>query len=144
MPHEIDRAIIGVVYDESVSEPVTREEILEFAAAAGETNPLYAGAEPIAPPTFCIRFRGDIFFHPNIPRPLLMTGFDAGKDITFGVPVRPGDVIHSTSAVHDIYEKTGRSGTMVFLVSRQKQENQRGEMVAVIDSRFVCRTESAK
>ncbi|MGH7859191.1 MAG: FAS1-like dehydratase domain-containing protein, partial [Candidatus Binatia bacterium] len=132
-------SIIGSVYDESVSEPITRAEIQEFAAAIGERNPSYTAEDAVAPPTFCVRFRGELFFHPKIPRPLLMTGFDAGKDITFGVPVRADDVIRSTSVVHEIYEKTGRTGTMVFIVSRQKQVNQRGEMVAVIDSRFVCR-----
>ncbi|MGH7820093.1 MAG: FAS1-like dehydratase domain-containing protein [Candidatus Binatia bacterium] len=137
----IGRSIIGSVYDESESPPVTREEIREFAAAMGETNPLHAGEAPIAPPTFCVRFRGELFFHPKVPRALLLTGFDAGKDITFGAPIRPGDVVRSTSVVHDIYEKTGRTGTMVFIVSRQRQVNQRGDMVAVIDSRFVCRPE---
>jgi hypothetical protein len=140
---EIDRSILGSVFDESSSEPVTVEEIREFVTSIGETNPLYTGESPIAPPTFCVRFRGDLFFHPSLPRPLLMTGFDAGKDITFGAPIRPGDVIHSTSTVHDIYEKTGRTGTMVFIVSRQTQINQRGEIVATIDSRFVCRPEAS-
>jgi acyl dehydratase len=136
----VDRSIIGQEFDKSVSEPVTREQIHEFAAAIGETDPLHTGDDPVAPPTFCVRFRGDLFFHPGIPRELLMTGFDAGKDIAFGVPIRPGDVVHGSSVVHDMYEKTGRSGTMLFIVFRQTQTNGRGETVAVIDSRFVFRS----
>ena len=139
----IDRAILGSEYDSSVSEPVTAEEIREFAEAIGETDARYFGERPVAPPTFCIKFRGELFFHPGIPRSLLVTGFDAGKDVTFGEPIRPGDVIRTTSVVHDVYDKTGRSGTMTFIVSRQTLTNQRGERVAVIDSRFVCRPDRA-
>lgn len=144
MAHGIDPSIIGTEYDASVSRPVTREEIVEFAGSIGETNPIHFGEDPVAPPTFCVRFRGELFFHPKLPRELLMTGFDAGKDITFGAPIRVGDVIHSTSVLHEIYEKTGRTGTMLFIVSRQNQVNQRSEMVAVIDSRFVMRPEGRK
>lgn len=139
MAFEIDRSIVGEEFDDSVSEPVTREEIAEFARAIGETDARYFCEEPVAPPTFCVRFRGNRFFHPKLPAELLMTGFDAGKDVVFGAPIRPGDVIRSTTTLHEIYEKTGRSGTMLFTVGRQTQVNQRGEMVARIDSRFVMR-----
>lgn len=140
----IDRSIIGSEYDTSVSEPVTAAEIREFAEAAGESDARYFGERPVAPPTFCIKFRGELFFHPAIPRELLMTGFDAGKDVTFGEPIHPGDVIRTTSVVHDVYDKTGRTGTMTFVVSRQTLTNQRGEAVAVIDSRFVFRADRVK
>lgn len=139
MGDDVDRSILGEEFDSSVSSPVTREEIVAFARALGETDPRYFAPEPVAPPTFCVRFRGSQFFHPKIPRSWLVTGFDAGKDIAFGVPVRVGDVITTKSVLHDLYEKTGRSGTMLFLLGRQTLMNQRGETVAVIDSRFVVR-----
>jgi hypothetical protein len=41
--------------------------------------------------------------------------------------------------VHDVYEKTGRSGTMVFIVFRTAVTNQRGEMVAVVDQKMMFR-----
>jgi hypothetical protein len=41
--------------------------------------------------------------------------------------------------VHDVYEKTGRSGTMVFIVFRTTLTNQRGEMVAVVDQKMMSR-----
>jgi hypothetical protein len=41
--------------------------------------------------------------------------------------------------VHDIYEKTGRSGTMVFIVFRTTVSNQRGETVSVVDQRMMFR-----
>ena len=67
------------------------------------------------------------------------SGFDAGKDIELGVPVRPGDAITVSSTAHDLYEKTGRSGSMYFVVIRFTMTNQRGETVAVVDNRFMHR-----
>lgn len=144
LPLGIDAALIGVEFDSSTSEPVTVEEIRGYAASLGETHPAYFAPEPIAPPTFCVKFRGKRFLHPALPRHAFVRGLDAGKDIQFGEPIRAGDVIHTSNVLHEIYEKTGRSGSMVFVVSRQTMTNQRGERVAVIDSRFMLRTEGAK
>ncbi|MGH7899770.1 MAG: FAS1-like dehydratase domain-containing protein [Candidatus Binatia bacterium] len=139
LPLGLDRALLGSEFDSSISEPVSAEQIREFAEAAGETNPAYRGEIPIATPMFCIKFRGNRFFHPSIPHEALLRGFDAGKDMEFGAPIRAGDVIHMKNVLHEVYEKTGRSGSMVFLVSRQTMTNQNGELVARIDSRFVLR-----
>jgi N-terminal half of MaoC dehydratase len=139
LPLGIDPALIGNEFDSSTSAPVTGEEIREYAASLGETHAAYFGPDPVAPPTFCVRFRGNRFTHPGIPHQAFRRGFDAGKDIQFGAPIRAGDVIHTSNILHDIYEKTGRTGSMVFVVSRQTMTNQRGEMVARIDSRFMLR-----
>ncbi len=131
-----DRSIIGSEFDHTVLEPITAEEILEYIAVTGETEPPASPADLIAPPTFVVRMRGQRF----MPRSLAaVRGMDAGKDIEFGVPIRPGDVLRSVSTVHDIYEKTGRSGTMTFVVLRTAVTNQRGEQVAVIDQRMMVR-----
>ena len=114
----------------------------------GETNPLYtdpaaAARGPhgglIAPPTFAVSLRGKHFMPREMPRNLGRNGFDAGKDIEIGAPIRPGDVLTASSTVHDIYEKTGRSGTMVFIVFRTTVTNQRGETVAVVDQKMMFR-----
>ena len=145
----IDRSIIGREFDHTVFAPVTKEQILAYAAACEETNPLYtdeaaAARGPygglIAPPTFPVRLRGRHFMPKNLPKGLAsLTGFDAGKDIEFGVPVRPGDILTTSSTVHDIYEKTGRSGRMTFIVFRTTVTNQRNEMVAVVDQQMMFR-----
>jgi len=41
--------------------------------------------------------------------------------------------------VHDIYEKTGRTGSMNFIVLRTVVTNQRGESVATIDQKMMFR-----
>jgi hypothetical protein len=139
LPWGLDPALIGAEFDASTSAPVTADEIREYAESLGEKREGYFAADPIAPPTFCVRFRGNRFFHPDIPPEAFLRGFDAGKDIQFGAPIRPGDIIHTSNVLHEIYEKTGRTGSMVFVVSRQTMTNQRGEMVARIDSRFMLR-----
>jgi 3-methylfumaryl-CoA hydratase len=63
--------------------------------------------------------------------------FDAGKDIDFGVPIRVGDVLTAVSTVHDLYEKTGRSGSMAFVVLRTVVTNQRDERVVTIDQKMM-------
>ena len=140
MPIEFDPSIIGSEFDRTVLDPVTREEILEYVAASGEPSPTSAGTpgELIAPPTFVVRLRGRRFMPANMPN-LGRAGFDAGKDIEFGTPIRVGDVLTSVSTVHDIFEKTGRSGSMAFIVFRTVVTNQRGEQVAVIDQKMMFR-----
>ena len=53
--------------------------------------------------------------------------------------MRVGDVLTAVSTVHDIYEKTGRSGSMYFIVLRTVVTNQRHEQVAIIDQKMMFR-----
>ena len=78
-------------------------------------------------------------FSQHVPR-FGKQGFDAGKDVEFVAPIRPGDEITLSSSVKEIYDKTGRSGTMVFVVVRSTLRNQKGEVVAHVDHRFMSRT----
>ena len=120
MALEFDRSIIGREYDHTVHPPITAEWIREYAAVVGETNERYTTArddELVAPPTFVVSLRGHNFMPKNLPD-FGRSGFDAGKDIEFGAPVRVGDVLTTSSTIHDIYEKTGRTGSMVFVVFR--------------------------
>jgi acyl dehydratase len=141
MPVEVDKSILGSEFDHSVFPPVTAKQIREYALAAGETNPRYTSASDgdlIAPPTFVVSLRGKHFMPKQI-HSFGRSGFDAGKDIEFGVPVRPGDALTASSTVHDIYEKTGRSGKMNFIILRTTITNQRGESVATIDQKMMFR-----
>ncbi len=134
MALDFDRSIIGSEFDRTVFAPITKEAIQEYAAASGEPG----ANEVTAPPTFVVRLRGHRWMPENMPN-LGRVGFDAGKDIEFGVPVRVGDVLTAVSTVHDIYEKTGRSGSMVFVVLRTVVTNQREDEVAVIDQKMMFR-----
>jgi acyl dehydratase len=147
MALEFDRSIIGQVFDETSFPPVTKEEILEFATALGEKNPLYtdeakAAKGPygglVAPPTLVTKLRAKKFTPEHLPK-FGKVGFDGGRDLEIHAPIRPGDVLTMVSTIHDIYEKTGRTGSMYFIVIRNEVTNQKGEKVAVIDHRIMQR-----
>jgi hypothetical protein len=142
---DFDRTILGEEFDRAEHDPVTADELVAYARALGETRPCYVepGDALVGHPTYCIRFRGRKFFPDNLPERLrTRMSFDAGKDIDFGVPIRPGDRITIVSTLHELYEKTGRSGTMVFVVVRFTLTNQRGERVATVDNRMMYRGET--
>ena len=63
-------------------------------------------------------------------------GFDAGRDVETFIPVRPGDRLKMVT-IHDIYEKTGRSDSMYFIVVRNEISNQTGARVATVDHRIM-------
>ena len=52
-------------------------------------------------------------------------------------PVRPGDTLTARASIHDVYDKTGRSGTMVFVIHRMDFTNQEGVAVATVDSKMI-------
>jgi acyl dehydratase len=134
---DLDRSVVGTEFDRTVLAAVTEEEIREYASFTGEP---VDGDDTgvVAPPSFVLRMRGKRFMPRNLPD-LGRSGFDAGKDMEMGVAVRPGDVLTTVSTVHDLYEKTGRSGRMTFLVLRSVIKNQKEEEVAVIDQRMMFR-----
>ena len=142
MPLAFDPAIIGREFDRTLEGPVTADELVAFARALGETCPEYTEPGPglVGHPTYCVRFRGGRFYPEELLKLIdVRSGFDAGKDIQLGAPVRPGDTIEVRSTVHEVYEKTGRTGSMVFVVIRYTLSNQRGEMLAIVDNRFMHR-----
>lgn len=149
MAVQYDSGLIGRVFEQTDPVPVSAADIRAFCECIGETNPLFtdeAAAREgpygglVAPPSFAVTFRNGRHFFNSIPR-FGRRGFDAGKDVEFVRPIRPGDSIALTSHVKEIYEKTGRSGTMIFVVVRSTLRNQNDEVVAHIDHRFMNRGE---
>jgi acyl dehydratase len=144
---DFDPAIINKVFENTDPVEVKPAMITRFCEAIGETNPLFTDEEAakkgpnggiVAPPSFAVTFRNGRHFFEHIPR-YGRRGFDAGKDVEFVQPIRPGDRISLSSHVKEIYEKTGRTGTMVFVVIRSTLANHKGETVAHIDHRFMNR-----
>lgn len=126
---------------------VTADKIAIFCAAVGEDNPLYTNPEIaksgpygaiVAPPAFVASFHyaDDVF--EQIPA-FSRGGLMAGIDIELIEPIRVGDSVRVSSEVKEIYEKTGRSGTMIFAVVRSTLTNQKGEVVARVDHRMMNR-----
>ncbi|MBV9335329.1 MAG: MaoC family dehydratase N-terminal domain-containing protein [Solirubrobacterales bacterium] len=120
-----------------VTYAVGREKIREYAAAVGETNPLYfdveaAGAagyaDVVAPPMFVVVYAGGAIapalFDPDV-------GIDfanmlhAGQEFAWGPVVVAGDEVTTTTAVKDISERSG----LRFYEFETDSHNQRGETV---------------
>ena len=141
-----DRSLLGVEHEVG-SFPVTSEMIVSFARSTGESSPLYLDEEAaqnsryggiIAPPTFCNMFVSGIS-RPDIKLEFGDMGLFAGQAIECLAPVRPGDTLHVTTELKEVYPKTGRSGMMVFAVWQTRFTNQDGETVALVDESFVRR-----
>ena len=137
---ELKDRFVGHQFDEKDFE-IQSEDLVEFAASCGETHPRFV--DPSHPdfqavPNFTTRFHG----HRQLPEGFPMEtrrSFDAGKAVEMKGPIRPGDTITARSQIHDIYEKSGRSGGMLFCVHRMEFYNQREELVSIVDWKLVQR-----
>lgn len=147
MSPENDSKMVGRRFSGDQPYLVTADKIADFCAAVGEDNPLYvdpiaAKAGPyggiVAPPAFAASFRYADNVFDQLPA-FRGGGLMAGIDIEFGAPIRIGDAIRVSSEVKEVYEKTGRTGTMRFVVVRSTLINQNGEMVAHVDHRMMRR-----
>ena len=130
---------IGVEFDEAKFE-VSEQEMLDFAHACGEAEPKFIDpSDPDfqAPPTFTAKLMSRGRLMPDLFPRIGGGGFDAGKKVEVRAPLRPGDTLVGRSRIADIYEKTGRSGSMIFIVHQMEFRNQRDELVSIVDWRMV-------
>ncbi len=66
---------------------------------------------------------------PKRPDGKPFTGLNGGQTDTYGVPMRPGDVITSRSRLVDWNERTGRFGLTLYTTTEIEWRNQHGEPV---------------
>jgi acyl dehydratase len=115
---------------------VTAEELVEFATTVGERDGRFvdpANAEFQAVPNFTTKYHGRRMWPDEFPRlSSTSAGFDGGKAVEVHAPIRSGDRLVAKSHIHDIFEKTGRSGSMIFIIHRMEFSNQRDELVSVV------------
>jgi acyl dehydratase len=135
---EVRRQWVGVPFERG-EHPVEGDDLAVWARACGESDQRFV--DPGHPdfqahPTYTARFSARPFLPADFPQ-FGDGGIDGGKRVDVTAPVRPGDILSSTTTIAEIYEKTGRSGTMVFVVHRMEFTNQRGEPVATVDSRMI-------
>jgi acyl dehydratase len=138
-----DPCVVGKEFARS-EEQVTREMLIDFAELIGVTNPIYVDAQAaraqgyrdiIALPAF-VTLRGA---QPLTPPEMQFTGggINAGYECTFYDVIYPGDTLTFSTCLADIYEKTGRSGTMRFVVRQTTVTNQHGKTVAMVRNPFI-------
>lgn len=145
-PDMIERK--GVWGDERVSPPIAHSDIRKWAIAVywPETPPRifwdeeYAASTRwggiIAPPDF------NPFAWPIVepkakpavaaadkPKGRKLRGMNGGQVETYGVPMRPGDVITARNRLRDWEERDTRLGQTLFTYSETEWHNQDGELV---------------
>jgi len=130
---------VGKVFQE-IDIVVDGQRMLDWAVSAGETDPRFI--DPDHPD-----FKASTAFptHVNAARmlpdefPMFGNGrgIDGGKSIEWHRPMRAGDRLHATVQIGDVYDKTGRSGTMVFIVNRMTFTDDQGRLVAAVDWRMI-------
>ena len=125
---------------------IGRSSLRQYALAIGDFNPLYSDREfaqanglrdVMAPPTLiCDTWqyvdsdmdeRGDLLGRGPIRE---LEGLRAGNEYEFFQTIHPDDVITAHWAVKDVYEKTGRTGSLVFQVIETTFYNQSDELLA--------------
>ena len=143
---EFDQVLIGREFEAESPVEVTAEMIANFCYAIGEmsledTSSDGAGHDPnqsrIAPPSFAGVFRLAELTFEKLPQGSRRLA--AGMEVDFIAPIRAGDRITMASRIKEVYEKTGRTGAMVFMVIGSTLRNQDGDVVALIDHRFMHR-----
>ncbi|MBL4865026.1 MAG: MaoC family dehydratase N-terminal domain-containing protein [Pseudomonadales bacterium] len=115
------------------------EKAVTFARLCGETESRFLDVNDPnfqAPDTYVASLKGR-----GIPKgfPKLGIGMDAGQAVEILSPIKPGTPITGKTHLHDIYTKTGRSGRMIFLVTRIEFYDGQGTHLANADSRIVIR-----
>ncbi|HYE92430.1 MAG TPA: MaoC family dehydratase N-terminal domain-containing protein [Terriglobales bacterium] len=150
MPIQINTALKGKEYP-PYTVTVERGRIKDFARAIGDANPFYlddrVGAasefgDVIAPPTFPITFRDEGF---DTSAFLAELGTDISRilhgeqEFELHRPLRPGETYLCRPRVADIYEKSGRTGAMAFVVRETAVTDKQGELVATLRGVTVIR-----
>jgi acyl dehydratase len=143
---DFDRSLLGKEHNAGPFQ-VTRELIEGFCATLGETNPLYlqedaaqsAGYDTVlAPNSLCTLFVHDVVL-PDIKLNFGKGRVHAGQVLETLGPIHAGDTLSASSRLKDVYAKTGRTGTMVFIVWQTVFSNQRGEAVAAVEESYAAR-----
>jgi len=139
------RREIGVESEPTIAE-VEKEPIRRFAEAIGDPNPLYHDEEYakrhgyrsiIAPPGFMPTYlfsirRGKAPDTGEKIRSAFTRGLNGGGEYEFFQPIQAGDILVITSRISDIYERDGRMGKMVFVISETICRNPQGQMVLIV------------
>ena len=140
------RATIGMETVFQSPDEFGRSSFRQYALAIGDFNPLYTDRDfarshglpdVMAPPTLiCDTWQfveGDFDEEGRqlaLKDDLGLGGLRAGNAYEFFQPVHPGDVVNAKRKTKDVYEKTGRSGRLLFWEVETSYYSQRDELLA--------------
>ncbi|MBI4636473.1 MAG: MaoC family dehydratase N-terminal domain-containing protein [Candidatus Rokubacteria bacterium] len=142
-PPGIRKDVVGKEYP-PYAVTVERGKIKEFARAIGDANPFYLDdavgrasewGDIVAPPTFAVTFRDETADTGALLRDL---GTDISRllhgeqEFELHRQIRPGETFVCRTKILDVYEKTGKSGPMAFVVRETAVTDRTNEIVATM------------
>ncbi len=142
MAIQVNREVIGKEYP-PYTVTVERGKIKEFARAIGDANPFYLDdavgrasewGDVIAPPTFATTFRDEAI----AAQALRDLGIDISRvlhgeqEFEIHRQMRPGETYLCRTRVVDVYEKSGRTGSMAFVVRETVATDDANEIVVTM------------
>jgi hypothetical protein len=110
----------------STEATVEAGHVKRFAEAIGDPNPRWAKE---APPTFLVAL-APASVHLAEAEEYGKGWLNGGNRFEYFEPVKVGDRITATGRVADVYEKTGSSGGLLFIIFETDYVNQDGRLVA--------------
>ena len=131
---------------------IEKGAIRKFAQAIGDQNPLFQEESIanesytngiIAPPTFLRSVDAacallDTESKIDIIPEHFNARVDGGSEWEYFGHVRPGDTITVSKTIQDLFERSGRMGEMLFVVSIIKYVNQLNELIATQTTTGIC------
>jgi acyl dehydratase len=150
MPIQINRGVLGREFP-PYAVTVERGKVKEFARAVGDLNPFYlddrVGAasewgDVIAPPTFATTFRDEGADTNALLRELgtdISRVLHGEQEFEIHRQLQPGQTYLCRAKVVDIYEKSGKSGPMAFVVRETAITDRDNELVATMRAVTVVR-----
>ena len=109
-----------------VTATVEAGHLKRFAVAIGDPNPRWLRE---APPTFLVAL-APTSYHLDAAEEYGKGWLNGGNRFEYLEPVKVGDTIAATTLVKDVYEKTGSSGGLLFIIFETEYKNQHGRLVA--------------
>ena len=110
----------------AVTATVEAGHLKRFAEAIGDPNPRWLSE---APPTFLVAL-APTSYHLDAAEEYGKGWLNGGNRFEYVEPVKVGDTIAATTLVKDVYEKTGSSGGLLFIIFETEYKNQHGRVVA--------------
>ena len=137
-----DKSVLGKEIDVG-SHYVSESELIAYAKSLGETNPLYidsafANDGPhksiIATPGYYTAIPLKPSLDPKIEFSTNAFSYMAGQNVIYKKHIMAGDTIYARSQVTNVYTKTGRSGSLIFVERKTTYLNQHNDTVLIVES----------
>ena len=109
-----------------ISATVEAGHLKRFTEAIGDPNPRW---ETEAPPTYLVALI-PVSMHLAEAEEYGKGWLNGGNRFEYMEPIRVGDHITATGKIADVYEKSGSSGPLLFIIFETAYVNQHGRTVA--------------